>query len=315
MARAFIFPGRGGETIGMGLHYVQAYPSARYVFQEIDDALGQELSRLIFEGPEETLALPENADPAMLAVSLAGVKALEEQGDLWLSQTGSFVAGHGRGEATALAAVDALSAGAAAKWLRARAKAVWSAFSPEKGAVCTVHGLDLATVESLAREAATQGKGICELARDDAPDSHAVSGERAAVEAFLQLAAKKGGETHLLDGIPPLHSSLMEPAVAELQATLAEVEVRAPKLPLVSNVTAYALESADEIRTRLAEQVARPIRWRESVEYMKDHGVTEFLEIGHGDDLSTYVRAIDGKHEAHAIEDAQDIERALDDVL
>ena len=127
MTRAFIFPGRGAETIGMGLHYVQAYPSARYVFQEIDEALGQELSRLIFEGPEDELAHPENADPAMLAVSLAGVKALEEQGDLWLSETGNFVAGHGRGELTALAAVDALTAGEAAKWLRARAKAVASA--------------------------------------------------------------------------------------------------------------------------------------------------------------------------------------------
>lgn len=313
MTRAFIFPGRGAETIGMGLHYVQAYPSARYVFQEIDDALGQELSRLIFEGPEDELAHPENADPAMLAVSLAGVKALEEQGDLWLSETGNFVAGHGRGELTALAAVDALSAGEAAKWLRARAKAIWSAYPKDKGATCTVHGLDLATVQALADEAAQHG--VCELARDDAPDSHAVSGERAAVEAFVAAAQKKGGETHLLDGIPPLHCRLMEPAAVQLQETLANLPVAAPKLPLVSNVTAYALESPDEIRTRLAEQVARPIRWRESVEYMKAHGVTEFLEIGHGDDLSTYVRAIAGAHEAHAIEDAQDIERALDDVL
>jgi [acyl-carrier-protein] S-malonyltransferase len=156
---------------------------------------------------------------------------------------------------------------------------------------------------------------VCELARDDAPDSHAVSGERAAVEAFVAAAAKQGGETLLMDGIPPLHCRLMEPAVQQLQQTLAELPVAAPKLPLVSNVTAYALESPDEIRSRLAVQVARPIRWRESVEYMKDHGVTEFLEIGHGDDLSSYVRAIAGSHEAHAIEDAQDIERALDDVL
>ncbi len=313
MTRAFIFPGRGAETIGMGLHYVQAYPSARYVFQEIDEALGQDLSRLIFEGPEETLALPENADPAMLAVSLAGVKALEEQGDLWLSQTGSFVAGHGRGELTALAAVDALSAGEAAKWLRARARAVWSACPAQTGATCTVHGLDLATVQTLAWQAGRSG--ICELARDDAPDSQAVSGERAGVEAFVELARAKGGETDLLDGIPPVHCSLMEPAAAQLRETLADLPVAAPKLPLVSNVTAYALESPDEIRTRLAEQVARPIRWRESVEYMTDHGVTEFLEIGHGDDLSTYVRAVAGTHQAHAIEDAQDIERALDDVL
>jgi [acyl-carrier-protein] S-malonyltransferase len=313
MTCAFIFPGRGAETIGMGLHYIQAYPSARYVFQEIDDALGQELSRLILEGPEDELAHPENADPAMLAVSLAGVKALEEQGDLWLSETGSFVAGHGRGELTALAAVDALSAGEAAKWLRARARAILSAYPQDKGAICTVHGLDLATVQALAQEAGKQG--VCELARDDAPDSHAVSGERAAVEAFVAAAAKQGGETLLMDGIPPLHCRLMEPAVQQLQQTLAELPVAAPKLPLVSNVTAYALESPDEIRSRLAVQVARPIRWRESVEYMKDHGVTEFLEIGHGDDLSSYVRAIAGSHEAHAIEDAQDIERALDDVL
>jgi [acyl-carrier-protein] S-malonyltransferase len=292
---------------------VQAYPAARYVFQEVDEALGQELSRLIFEGPADELAQPENADPAMLAVSLAGVKALEEQGDLWLSQSASFVAGHGRGEVTALAAVDALTAGEAAKWLRARAKAVWNAYPEGKGAICTVHHLDRATVEALAKQASA--KGVCELARDDAPDSQAVSGDRAAVEAFVEQARAKGGETHLLDGIPPLHCSLMEPAVAQLQHTLADLPVSAPKLPLVSNVTAYALESPDEIRARLAEQVARPIRWRECVEYMKSHGVTEFLEIGHGDDLSGYVRAVEGAHTAHAIEDAQDIERALDDVL
>jgi len=313
MTRAYIFPGRGSETVGMGLHYVQSYPSARYVFQEIDEALGEELSRLIFEGPAETLARAENADPAMLAVSLAGVKALEEQGDLWLSTTGRFVAGHGRGEITALAAVDALTAGEAAQLARARARAVAAAYPPEEGATCTVHGLDLAAVQALAGQAAAHG--VCELARDDAPDSHAVSGAREAVARFADLARGQGGETLVVNGIPPTHCRLMAPAAEKLRQTLADLPVAAPKLPLVSNVTAYALESPDEIRSRLAEQVARPIRWRESVAYMTDHGVSEFLEIGHGDDLSSFVRAVEGSHQAHAIEDAQDIERALDDDL
>ncbi|RDD61194.1 ACP S-malonyltransferase [Ferruginivarius sediminum] len=311
MLRAFIFPGRGSESVGMGLEYAMAYPAARYVFQEVDEALGEDLSRLIFEGPAAKLARPEYADPALLAVSLAGVKALEEQGRIWLSETAAFVAGHGKGEFAALAAVDAISAGDTASLLRTRARVVQAALPEDAGAMCTVSGLGLDKVQALADEAA-QG-AVCEIARDDAPNWLAVSGERAAVERFIKLAEQNGADqTSLMTGIPPLHCSLMADVVAELDAALAEIDVVPAKLPVVSNVTGYALESADEIRARLAQQVARRIRWRECVEYMQAKGVTDFIEIGHGDDLSKFVTGVDRSLNAVAIEDSQDIEKFLD---
>ncbi|MBK1697490.1 ACP S-malonyltransferase [Rhodovibrio salinarum] len=294
MARAFVFPGQGSQEVGMGRELAESFPAARYIFQEVDDALGQDLSRLMFEGPEDELVLTENAQPALMAVSLATVRAVEEQGGFALSSQGAFVAGHSLGEYSALAAMDALSAGDAAKLLRLRGQAMQRAVPVGQGAMSAILGLDLETVQAVADEASRGG--VCSIANDNAPGQVVISGHAEAVERAIEIAKQKGAKRAVMLNVSaPFHCALMQPAAEEMERALAEVEIHAPNLPVVSNVTAYALESPDEIRNRLCEQIVQPVRWRESVAYMRDKGVDRLYEIGHGKVLSGLAKRIDRK--------------------
>ncbi len=310
MSRAFVFPGQGAQVVGMGMELAQSFPAARYIFQEVDEALGQNLTRLMFEGPADELTLTENAQPALLAVSLAAVKALEEQGGIAISTTGEYVAGHSLGEYSALAAVDALSAGAAAKLLKLRGRAMQAAVPVGEGAMAAIDGLDLDSVRALAERAA-EGE-VCQIANDNAPDQVVISGHKAAVARAIDLAKEQGARRAILLNVSaPFHCRLMEPAAEQLRAALAEVEISPPKLPVVSNATAYALESPDEVRARLLDQMTRPVRWRESVAYMRDKGVTVFVEMGPGRVLCDLIQRVDPALEAVAIGGPRHIEAFL----
>lgn len=310
MARAFVFPGQGSQSVGMGVELAESFPAARYIFQEVDDALEQNLSRLMFEGPEDELTLTENAQPAIMAVSLAAVKAIEEQGGFPLSSMGAFVAGHSLGEYSALAAMDAFSVREAAQLLRTRGKAMQKAVPVGEGAMAAVMGLDIDTVLEITREAAQSE--CCELANDNAPGQVVVSGHKAAVERAARIAKERGAQrTVMLPVSAPFHCGLMAPAAEAMEGALAEAEISTPNLPIVSNVTAYALESPDEIRHRLVEQITHPVRWRESVEYMRDKEVTSVLELGAGKVLTGLIRRIDRAIKTSAINGPRDVEAFL----
>lgn len=314
MGRAFVFPGQGSQGVGMGMELAKSFPAARYIFQEVDEALEQNLSRLMFEGPADELTLTENAQPALLAVSLAAVKALEEQGGITISGTGTYVAGHSLGEYSALAAVDALAAGDAARLLRLRGRAMQAAVPVGQGAMAAIDGLDLDSVRQLA-DSAAQGD-VCQVANDNAPDQVVVSGHKAAVERAVAAAEGKGASrVTMLAVSAPFHCRLMEPAAEQMRDALADMDIAPPKLPVVSNATAYALESPDEIRARLADQMTRPVRWRESVEYMREKGVGEFIEMGMGATLSGLIRRIDPALQTVAIGQPRDIEAFLTELL
>lgn len=310
MLRAFIFPGQGSQAVGMGVELAESFPAARYIFQEVDEALGQSLSQLMFEGPEDELTLTENAQPALMAVSLATVKAIEEQGGFALSSIGAFVAGHSLGEYAALAAMDALSVAQAAQLLKTRGRAMQQAVPTGQGAMAAVIGLDMDAVQQIADEAA-QGQ-VCEPANDNAPGQIVVSGDKAAVERAVDLAKRKGARrTVMLPVSAPFHCRLMAPAAEVMDETLAETGIEAPNLPVVANVTAYALESPDEIRHRLVEQVTHLVRWRESVEYMRDKGVERMLELGAGNVLTGLNRRIDRSIKTSPVNGPRDVEAFL----
>jgi [acyl-carrier-protein] S-malonyltransferase len=312
MARAFVFPGQGSQAVGMGRELAESFPAARYIFQEVDDALGQDLSTLMFEGPEDELVLTENAQPALMAVSLATVRAIEEQGGFALSSQGRYVAGHSLGEYSALAAMDALSAGDAAKLLRLRGQAMQRAVPVGEGAMSAIMGLDLETVGAVAQEAA-RGE-VCEIANDNAPGQVVVSGNRAAVERAVEIAKQKGAKRAVLLNVSaPFHCRLMQPAADEMAQALADIDIQAPNLPVVSNVTAYALESPDEIRSRLRDQIVRTVRWRESMEYVRAKGVDRLYEIGHGKVLSGLAKRIDRQLAAMPVGTPGDVEAFLDE--
>lgn len=316
MARAYLFPGQGSQAVGMGMELAQSFPAARYIFQEVDEALDQDLSRLMFEGPEDELVLTENAQPALMAVSLATVRAIEEQGGFPLSSTGSFVAGHSLGEYSALAAMDCLSAGDAARLLRVRGRAMQQAVPVGEGAMAAILGLDLEQVQAVAAEAVAGKDGeVCDCANDNAPGQVVVSGHKPAVERAIEIAKGKGAKRAMLLNVSaPFHCSLMQPAADAMEEALEDIEIHAPKLPVVANVTAYALESPDEIRNRLVQQVVRMVRWRESVEYMRDKGVDEMIEIGHGKTLSGLVKRIDRSIKASSIGAPGHVEAFVTDV-
>jgi [acyl-carrier-protein] S-malonyltransferase len=310
MARAFVFPGQGSQSVGMGVELAESFPAARYIFQEVDEALNQNLSRLMFEGPEEELTLTENAQPAIMAVSLAAVKAIEEQGGFALSSMGEFVAGHSLGEYSALAAMDGLTVPEIAQLLRIRGKAMQDAVPVGEGAMAAIIGLEMEAVQAVVEEAA-QGE-VCEAANDNAPGQIVISGHKSAVERAAGIAKEKGArKVQMLPVSAPFHCSLMAPAAKRMEEALAEVEIQAPNLPVVSNVTAYALESPDEIRHRLVEQITHPVRWRESVEYMRDKEVTSMLELGAGKVLTGLIRRIDRSIKTAAINGPRDVEAFL----
>ena len=308
MSRAFIFPGQGAQTIGMGRDLAEAYPAAKAVFDEVDSALGENLSGLIWEGEIETLTLTANAQPALMATSLAAMRALEAEGVT--IDVAAFVAGHSLGEYSALTAAGALSVSDAARLLRARGEAMQAAVPVGEGAMAAVLGLNLEQVRQVVEDAA-QG-GVCQAANDNDPAQVVISGEKAAVERAVDLAKEAGAKRALLLPVSaPFHCALMKPAAEAMARALDEVDIAAPKAPVVANVVAEVVDEISTIRSLLVDQVCGSVRWRESVEFMVAQGVDEFWEIGAGKALSGMVRRIHKPAAVKNIGTAADVTAAV----
>ncbi|MFT0875470.1 ACP S-malonyltransferase [Rhodopseudomonas sp. G2_2311] len=291
MTAAFTFPGQGSQAVGMGKALAEAFPAARAVFDEVDAALGEKLTSIIWEGPAETLQLTENAQPALMAVSLATMRVLEAEAGLSVGKDAAFVAGHSLGEYSALAAAGSLSVSDTARLLRIRGQAMQKAVPVGVGAMAALLGLDYDTAVAVAAEAA-QGQ-VCQAANDNGGGQVVVSGHKDAVERAVEIAKGKGAKRAMLLPVSaPFHCSLMQPAAEAMAEALAGVTIKAPAAPLVANVLASPITDPDEIRRRLVEQVTGTVRWRESVAFMASQGVNQFLEIGAGKVLSGLVKRI-----------------------
>lgn len=290
MTTALTFPGQGSQAVGMGKALAEAYPEARAVFDEVDDALGEKLSAVIFEGPIETLTLTANAQPALMAVSLAAMRALEVDG-VTVSGSAAYVAGHSLGEYSALAAAGSLSVAEAARLLRIRGSAMQAAVPVGEGAMAALLGLDFETAVAVASEAA-EGD-VCQAANDNGPGQVVISGSRAAIERAVEIAKAKGAKRALLLPVSaPFHCALMQPAADAMREALAGVLIAPPVVPLVANVLAAPISDPDEIRARLVEQVTGMVRWRESVGWLEQAGTDLFVEIGAGKVLSGLAKRI-----------------------
>jgi [acyl-carrier-protein] S-malonyltransferase len=310
MTRAFVFPGQGSQAVGMGKSLVEAFPVARHLFEEVDEALKQKLSRLMFEGPESDLTLTENAQPALMAVSLAVVRVIEGEGGVSLAGKGAFVAGHSLGEYSALAAAGTLRLADAARLLKRRGQAMQRAVPVGEGAMAALLGLDLEAAVAVA--AAAAGTEICSTANDNAPGQVVVSGHKAAVERAIALAGERGARRSVLLPVSaPFHCALMQPAADEMAEALAEVTLQTPALPLVANVTASQVSDPETIRGLLVRQVTGMVRWRESVLYMKDQGVESLVELGAGKVLAGLARRIDRDLAAASAGTPDEIEAVL----
>ncbi|MEI4263545.1 ACP S-malonyltransferase [Roseovarius sp. D0-M9] len=308
MGRAFIFPGQGAQTIGMGRALADAYPAARDVFDEVDDALGEPLSALIWEGNAETLTLTQNAQPALMATSLAALRALEAEGVTL--DAAQFVAGHSLGEYSALAAAGALSIADTARLLRIRGRAMQEAVPVGVGAMAAILGLDFEAVTALAKDAAEDD--VCQAANDNDPGQVVVSGHKAAVERAVEMAKGRGAKRAMLLPVSaPFHCALMQPAAEVMREALEEVAMDRPAVPLVANVRAGAVTEPGEIRALLVEQVTGSVRWRESVSFMAQEGVTETWEIGAGKALSGMVRRIERDMTVRNIGTPEDVVAAV----
>ncbi len=290
MSLAFVFPGQGAQTIGMGRDLAEAYPAARAVFDEVDEALGENLSTLIWEGEQEALTLTQNAQPALMATSIAALRALEAEG-VSIADV-SFVAGHSLGEYSALCAAGAFSVADTAKLLRRRGLAMQAAVPVGVGAMAAILGLDIEAVRGVAADAA-EGE-VCAVANDNDPAQVVVSGHKAAVERAAVLAKERGAKRALMLPVSaPFHCELMEPAAREMAAALGDVDMNYLRVPVVVNVLARPCSDATDIASLLVEQVTQAVRWRESVEWMAgEGGVTAFWEIGAGKALSGMIRRI-----------------------
>ena len=309
MTTAFVFPGQGAQTIGMGRDLAEAYPAARAVFEEVDDALGEKLSDLIWNGDQDTLTLTQNAQPALMATSLAAMRALEAEG-ITLDRA-SFVAGHSLGEYSALAAAGSISITDTARLLRTRGKAMQEAVPVGIGAMAALLGLDFEAATEVAAEAA-QGE-VCQAANDNDPGQVVISGHKGAVERALIIAKEKGAKRAVLLPVSaPFHCALMEPAAAVMAEALAQVTINTPAVPLVANVRAEAVDSGDVIAALLVEQVTGSVRWRESVSWMAANGVTDIWENGAGKALSGMIRRIDRSITSRNIGTSADIAAALE---
>ena len=310
MTRAFGFPGQGSQVIGMGKALAEAYPTARAVFEEVDESLGQKLSNLMFEGDQDVLTLTENAQPALMAVSIAAMRVLSEQAGRSLPEMASFVAGHSLGEYSALAAAGAISVSDTARLLRRRGQAMQQAVPVGVGAMAALLGLDLPEAQEVAAEAAIYG--VCAAANDNAPGQVVVSGHRAAVEGAVALAAERGAKRSVMLPVSaPFHCPLMSPAAEAMAEALAMVAIIPPSVPLIANVIAGPVTDPDSIRRLLVEQVTGAVRWRESVLFMRDNGVRELVEIGAGKVLSALTRRIDRGLKACSVHTPQDVDDML----
>lgn len=309
---AFVFPGQGAQTIGMGKALADAYPAAKAVFEEVNDALNEDLSSLIWEGDIADLTLTRNAQPALMATSIAAMRSLSSEGiEVGVA---SYVAGHSLGEYTALAAAGALSLSDTARLLRVRGTAMQEAVPVGVGAMAALLGLDFETARTVAQEAA-QGE-VCQAANDNDPSQVVVSGHRAAVERALIIAKERGAKRAMLLPVSaPFHCVLMAPAADVMAIALERVDITMPDVPLVSNVSASAVTNPADIRSLLVSQVTGSVRWRESVSYMAAQGVTEIWEIGAGKALSGMIRRIDKAIVTHAVGAPDDIKVAADALM
>lgn len=306
MTRAFIFPGQGSQAVGMGKALSEAFPAARQVFEEVDAALGQNLSRLMFEGPSDELTLTANAQPALMAASLAVLRTLEAERGLDLARDAAFVAGHSLGEYSALAAAGTFSISDTARLLRIRGEAMQRAVAPGIGAMAALIGPDLATARDIAGEAA-EGL-VCDVANDNGGGQVVLSGHREAVERAMALAQSRGvRRAVLLNVSAPFHCALMAPAAEAMRRALAEVPMHAPTVPVYANVTAGPLTEPDAIRNALITQVTGTVRWSESVAAMAEAGVDRFFELGAGKVLTGLVKRIAPSATASAVGTPDDV--------
>ena len=310
MAIAFTFPGQGSQDVGMGAELAKTYASARAVFEEVDAALGQKLSELMWSGPKETLTLTENAQPALMAVSVAVMRVLEKDFGFDLAERVKFVAGHSLGEYSALAAAGAISLSDTARLLKARGKAMQAAVPVGQGAMAALLGVGLGVGRKVAAEAA-QGD-VCDVANDNEPTQVVLSGHKTAIDRVAEVGKAHGVRRALpLPVSAPFHCSLMKPAADAMAEALAKVVIKAPAVPLVANVLAAAISDPNEIRKRLVEQVTATVRWRECVAYMAANGITHVYELGAGKVLTGLAKRIEKTLEAQAIGTPADIEAAM----
>jgi [acyl-carrier-protein] S-malonyltransferase len=306
MSIALLFPGQGSQSVGMGKALAEAFPAARRVFEEVDDALGEPLSALVWEGPIDRLTLTENVQPALMAVSLAALRALEAETDFNAARDARFVAGHSLGEYSALAAAGALSVADTARLLRLRGQAMQKAVPVGEGAMAALLGLEFEEASAVAA-AAAQGE-VCEAANDNGGGQVVVSGHRAAVERAIEIAKGRGAKRAMILPVSaPFHCALMRPAAEVMAQALADVAISPPTPPVVANVVARAISDPAEIRQRLVEQVTGMVRWRECVASMAEEGVNRFCEVGAGKVLSGLVKRIAAGATATAIATPEDI--------
>jgi [acyl-carrier-protein] S-malonyltransferase len=305
MKRAFVFPGQGSQAVGMGCALAAAFGPARRLFEEVDDALAQNLSHLMFEGPESELTLTENAQPALMAASLAVVQVLETEGGLSLTRDVAFVAGHSLGEYSALVAARALSISDGAHLLKLRGQAMQQAVPVGEGAMAALLGLDVEQAQLVATEASQNGadrREVCAVANDNAPGQVVVSGHRGAVERAIAIARTQGARRSIsLPVSAPFHSPLMAPAAEVMDEALDRVELQAPLVPLVANVSAASTCDPAGIKRGLVEQVTAMVRWRESMLFLKAAGIKEMVEIGAGRVLTGLAKRIDPSCAARSV--------------
>jgi [acyl-carrier-protein] S-malonyltransferase len=309
MAVAFTFPGQGSQVVGMGKDLAEAFPAARAVFEEVDAALGQNLSKLIWDGPEDELTLTANAQPALMAVSMAAIRAMESAG-FALAGKVAFVAGHSLGEYSALAASGAFTLADAARLLRIRGNAMQAAVPAGKGAMAAIIGLEQADVAGAC--IAASAEGVVQIANDNGGGQLVISGEKAAVEKAAAIATEKGAKRAIMLPVSaPFHSPLMAPAADTMREALASVTMQTPSVPLIANVTVTPLTDPGEIARRLVEQVTGQVRWRETVEWFAANGVTTLFEVGSGKVLTGLAKRIDRGINGVAVNTPADIDAAL----
>jgi [acyl-carrier-protein] S-malonyltransferase len=310
MAIAFVFPGQGSQDVGMGKALAEAFPSARAVFDEVDEALGQKLSAIMWDGPKETLTLTENAQPALMAVSMAVMRVLEQEKGFRLQDKVKFVAGHSLGEYSALAAAGAFSLSDTARLLKLRGQAMQKAVAVGQGAMAALLGVGMDVAVKVAAEAA-QGD-VCQVANDNEPTQVVLSGHKTAIDRVAEIGKAHGVRRAVnLPVSAPFHCALMQPAADAMAEALSHVKVHKPIVPVVANVVATAISDPAEIKKRLVEQVVGTVRWRECVAYMATHGITDFYEIGSGKVLAGLVKRTATTANAMSIGAPADIDAAL----